>query len=108
MSWEYRDDSDVPRPTGEGTCDPEVTEAAHGPSPGSPVSEAFDAGSLTTEHAKDALGRRPTLGALIGWYAGLLQGSRSRRQGIDRHLVGLAGRPVARKVANTLTTAVLV
>jgi hypothetical protein len=48
----------------------------------------------TSEHAKHDLGRRPTLGALIGWYAGLLQGSRSRRQGIDRHLISLAGQPL--------------
>jgi hypothetical protein len=65
-------------------------------------------GDRTPVHAQEVLGRRPTLGALIGWYAGSIQGSRSRRQGIDRHLVSLAGQPIARKVAKSLTTAVLV
>jgi hypothetical protein len=63
---------------------------------------------LSGEDRQDLLGRRPTLGALVGWYAEQLQASRSRREGIDRHLLSLVGQPIARKVANTLTPEALV
>jgi len=107
MSMDDRRDSEVSRPRDEGTGDAGTAEPAQEPSSGSPATELVD-GDRTPVHAQEVLGRRPTLGALIGWYAGLIQGSRSRRQGIDRHLVSLAGQPIARKVAKSLTTTVLV
>lgn len=63
---------------------------------------------LPGEDPKTLLGRRPTLGALIGWYVGLLPRSRSRRRGIDGHLLSPAGLHIARRVGHALTTESLV
>lgn len=107
MSSEYRRDSDVPRLRDESAGDAERGGPPQAPQATDAKTELFD-GKAASGPAKDALGPRPTLGALIGWYAGRLQELRSRRQGIDRHLISLAGQPIAKKVANSLTASVLV
>jgi hypothetical protein len=107
MSSEHRRNSDVPRLRDESTGNADAIGPAQTPPARDAKIELFD-GEGTLGHPKDVLGRRPTLGALIGWYAGRLQELRSRREGIGRHLISLAVQPIARKVANSLTTSVLV
>src|ERR1700728_1527220 len=107
MNSEYGRDSDLPQPGDESFSDEEPLGPARESPAWDAATELFD-GKSASGPANFALGRRPTLGALIGWYAGLLQERRSRRQGIDRHLISLAGQPIARKVANSLTTALLI
>ena len=99
MNSEYGRDFDAPRPEEESSDDLEGADPEQVLSATNAKTELFD-DKAAPESARNALGRRPTLGALIGWYAGRLQELRSRRQGIDRHLISLGGQPIARKVAN--------
>lgn len=67
--------------------------------------DAASANRSVPQPAKPIFGRRPTLGDLIGWYAGSILQAKQRRHGSHRHLVSLTVHPLAKKVADKLTAA---
>jgi integrase len=100
MASKYKDDSGVPEPPHDGGA---VQNSQNQNAP-----DAASANLSFLQPAKPIFGRRPTLGDLIGWYAGSILQTKQRRHGSHRQLVSLTVHPVARKVADKLTAAALV
>lgn len=101
MASNYKDDAGVPKPPREGIGAVQNSQNQNAP-------DTASANLSAPPPAKPIFGRRPTLGDLIGWYAGSILQANQRRHGSHRQLVSLTAHPIAKKVADKLTAVALV